>query len=78
MRSSSDPANDQTFGASYLLDASASYDWNNWQFTVGANNLTNQYPDRNSDCQQFPWHPRPIHSPRRMGSMRAYYYARAR
>ncbi|MGA7297691.1 MAG: TonB-dependent receptor [Rhodanobacteraceae bacterium] len=75
-RSNSNPANDQTYSASYLLDASASYDWSNWQFTVGANNLTNHYPDRNSDANNY--HgilSYPLTSP--YGFNGAYYYARA-
>ncbi|MGA0586120.1 TonB-dependent receptor plug domain-containing protein [Dyella sp. KRB-257] len=41
------PSGDQTFGSSVLLDLSASYNWNDWSFTVGGNNVTNQYPDKN-------------------------------
>lgn len=40
------PAGDQTFAASWLLDLSASYHWNAFTFTVGADNVTNQYPDK--------------------------------
>ncbi len=40
------PAGDQTFSASWLLDLSASYRWNAFIFTVGADNVTNQYPDK--------------------------------
>ncbi|HUW53953.1 MAG TPA: TonB-dependent receptor [Rhodanobacter sp.] len=39
---------DQTYGSSFLLDLSASYNWNDWTFTVGGNNVTNQYPDKNT------------------------------
>lgn len=52
-RSNSSRDNDQTYAASYLLDASASYEWNHWQFTLGANNVTNHYPDRNSPGTNF-------------------------
>jgi len=41
------PSGDQTYGAAVLLDLSASYNWNDWSFTVGGNNVTNQYPDKN-------------------------------
>ncbi|MEW5834220.1 MAG: TonB-dependent receptor [Pseudomonadota bacterium] len=41
------PSGDQTFGAAVLLDLSASYNWNDWTFSVGGNNVTNQYPDKN-------------------------------
>ncbi len=49
----STPSGDQTYGAKVLLDASVSYLWNNWDFTVGANNLTNQYPDQNNAANNF-------------------------
>ncbi|HEU4669072.1 MAG TPA: TonB-dependent receptor [Dyella sp.] len=41
------PSGDQTYGSAVLLDLSASYNWNDWSFTVGGNNVTNQYPDKN-------------------------------
>ena len=47
------PSGDQTFSARVLLDASVSYFWNNWDLTVGANNLTNQYPERNNAANNF-------------------------
>ncbi len=37
---------DQTFSARWLLDMSASYNWQAWTFTVGGDNLTNQYPTK--------------------------------
>lgn len=40
------PAGDQTFAAKWLLDLSASYQWNAFTFTVGADNVTNQYPQK--------------------------------
>ena len=40
------PAGDQTFGARWLLDTSASYSLQHWTFAFGANNVTNQYPAR--------------------------------
>ena len=43
----SNPTGDQTYGSSFLLDLSASYNWNDWTFSVGGNNVTNQYPDKN-------------------------------
>jgi iron complex outermembrane receptor protein len=39
---------DQTFSARWLLDLSASYNWQAWTFTVGADNVTNQYPTKAS------------------------------
>jgi iron complex outermembrane receptor protein len=47
------PATDQTYGARFVLDANANYDWNDWTFTVGANNLTNAYPERSSAANNF-------------------------
>lgn len=41
------PSGDQTYRAAVLLDLSASYNWNDWSFTVGGNNVTNRYPDKN-------------------------------
>ena len=75
-RSSSDPANDQTYGASYLLDASVAYGWDNWQFKLGADNLTNHYPDKNSAANNY--HgilSYPLTSP--YGFNGVHYYARA-
>ncbi len=52
-------ANDQTYGAKWLLDASAAYKLDNWTFTLGADNLLNEYPDENSFANstngQFPY-----------------------
>ncbi|MCO8170311.1 TonB-dependent receptor [Pseudomonas sp. 21LCFQ02] len=41
-----DPVNDQTFSAAWLLDLSVDYNWNNWTFTVGGDNVTDQYPEK--------------------------------
>ena len=54
------PALDQTYGAKWLLDASASYRPDgHWTLTVGADNLLNEYPDENifgnSTNGQFPY-----------------------
>lgn len=54
------PANDQTYGASWIVDASASYrPSEGWTLTLGADNLLDQYPDRtlfaNSNSGQFPY-----------------------
>ncbi|HYG04897.1 MAG TPA: TonB-dependent receptor [Stenotrophomonas sp.] len=52
-------ANDQTFGAKWIVDASASYKVDGWTLTVGADNLLNEYPDENSfpnsTSGQFPY-----------------------
>lgn len=39
---------DQTFAARWLLDVAASYNYQSWTFTVGADNITNQYPTKAS------------------------------
>ena len=54
------PANDQTYGALWVIDASASFrPSENWTLTLGADNLTDEYPDRtlfaNSNSGQFPY-----------------------
>ncbi len=56
----SSPVNDQTYGAKWVVDASASYKPSqNWTLTVGADNLLNEYPDENSFANstngQFPY-----------------------
>lgn len=43
-----DGSQDQKFAARWLLDMSASYNLQDWSFTVGADNLTNQYPTKAS------------------------------
>ncbi|KRG71511.1 TonB-dependent receptor plug domain-containing protein [Pseudoxanthomonas dokdonensis] len=54
------PANDQTYGAEWVLDMAASYKPSrNWKLTLGADNLLDAYPDRtimpNSNSGQFPY-----------------------
>lgn len=51
---------DQTYGAKWILDASASYrPSENWTLTLGADNLLDEYPDRtlyvNSNSGQLPY-----------------------
>ncbi|MGZ7078953.1 MAG: TonB-dependent receptor [Thermoanaerobaculia bacterium] len=41
------PVDDQTYSARWLEDAEISYNWNRYTFAVGAENLFDQYPDRN-------------------------------
>lgn len=43
-----DGSQDQTFAARWLLDLSAAYTWDAWTFTVGGDNITNQYPTKAS------------------------------
>lgn len=43
-----DASQDQKFAARWLLDLSGRYAWEAWTFTVGVDNLTNQYPTKAS------------------------------
>ncbi|SDQ91771.1 TonB-dependent receptor [Pseudoxanthomonas sp. CF125] len=69
------PALDQTFGAKWLLDLSLAYKLDKWEFTVGGDNVLNEYPDEvifaNSTSGQLPW---PTQSP--FGFNGGYIYAR--
>lgn len=73
----SNPALDQTFGREFVVDASASYRFGNGlTATLGADNLTDAYPDRviapNSNSGIFPY---PVgNAP--FGFNGAFYYAR--
>jgi iron complex outermembrane receptor protein len=66
---------DQTFDAKWLLDVSASYTLQNWEFTFGGDNVTDAYPDevlyQNSTNGQLI---HPSQSP--FGFNGAYYYGR--
>ena len=52
-------ANDQTYGAKWIVDASATWHLDGWSFTAGADNVFNEYPDENifgnSTNGQFPY-----------------------
>lgn len=50
------PAGDQRFSARWLLDTSVSYRYDDWTITVGANNLTNQFPTRVSANNSFDYY----------------------
>ena len=74
------PTLDQTFGAKWLLDLSASYAVNGWEFTIGGDNVFDEYPDENlfispalntSTTGQLPY---PSQSP--FGFNGAYVYGR--
>ena len=69
------PALDQTFGAKWLLDLSATYAMNGWEFTVGGDNIFDEYPDEvifaNSNSGQLIW---PTQSP--FGFNGRYVYGR--
>jgi iron complex outermembrane receptor protein len=45
-RVNSDPTTDQVFSARWLLNTSVGYAIDAWNFTVGVDNVTNQYPTR--------------------------------
>jgi iron complex outermembrane receptor protein len=53
------PTLDQTFGSEWVLDLAGSYRWDNWTFTLGADNATDAYPDEvlfaNSTAGQLPY-----------------------
>ncbi|MFT3791059.1 MAG: TonB-dependent receptor [Rudaea sp.] len=44
--SNTGPAYDQTYGAKWVLDLSASYHVKSWEFTVGSDNVGDVYPDK--------------------------------
>ncbi|AJO79149.1 TonB-dependent siderophore receptor [Pseudomonas sp. MRSN 12121] len=41
-----DKVNDQTFSAAWLLDLAVDYKLKNWLFTLGGDNVTDQYPEK--------------------------------
>jgi iron complex outermembrane receptor protein len=47
------PADDQEFGAKWLTDVEASYHISGYRFAVGAQNLFDVFPDRNSPINSF-------------------------
>lgn len=71
----SNPTLDQTFGAKWLTDLSASYSTGGWEFALGADNVFDTYPDQviapNTNSGQLIW---PTQSP--FGFNGAYYYGR--
>ncbi|HEY1131919.1 MAG TPA: TonB-dependent receptor [Roseateles sp.] len=68
---------DQTYAAKWVLDLSASYRGNHWEFTVGSDNIANVYPDkRNAVNNPGDQNVRYIsYSP--FGINGAFYYAKA-
>lgn len=52
-------ARDQTFGAKWTLDLAATYALSGWTFTLGADNILDEYPDEtiyaNSESGQLPY-----------------------
>ena len=69
------PTLDQDFDAKWLLDLSASYAVDGWEFTLGGDNVLDEYPDElifaTSTSGQLPW---PTQSP--FGFNGAYVYGR--
>jgi iron complex outermembrane receptor protein len=55
----SSSARDQTFGAKWTLDLAATYAISGWTFTLGADNILDEYPDEaiyaNSESGQLPY-----------------------
>jgi len=53
------PTRDQTFGSEWTLDLSASYALDNWNFTLGGDNVLDSYPDEvifaNANGGQLPY-----------------------
>jgi iron complex outermembrane receptor protein len=71
----SSASSDQTYDAKVLLDLSVSYAWSGWDFTLGGNNVTNVYPEKNDANNNY--HgilSYPLTSP--FGFSGAYYYGR--
>ncbi|GAB3026172.1 MULTISPECIES: TonB-dependent receptor [Oleiagrimonas] len=69
----SSASSDQTFSAKVLLDLSVSYAQSGWTFTLGGNNVTNVYPEKNDANNNY--HgilTYPLTSP--YGFSGAYYY----
>lgn len=46
-------SSDQTYGARFVLDASANYNWKDWTFTLGANDLNNAYPEKSNSANNY-------------------------
>ncbi len=77
VRNSATAARDQTYGDSWVVDASASYKpSSNWTLTVGADNLLDQYPDRTQDLQNSTWGMLPYSNYSPYGFNGAYVYGR--
>ncbi len=77
VRNSATPLRDQTYDASWVLDASASYrPSQNWTLTLGADNLLDGYPDRTVDLQNSTWGMLPYSNYSPYGFNGAYVYGR--
>ena len=77
VRNSATPTRDQTYGDSWVLDASVSYKPSaNWALTLGADNLLDEYPDRTVDLQNSTWGMLPYSNYSPYGFNGAYVYGR--
>ncbi len=77
VRNSATAARDQTYDASWVVDASASFKPSeNWKLTLGADNLLDQYPDRTADLQNSTWGMLPYSNYSPYGFNGAYVYGR--
>ena len=77
VRNSATPTRDQTYDASWVLDASVAYKPSeNWTLTLGADNLLDEYPDRTVDLQNSTWGMLPYSNYSPYGFNGAYVYGR--
>ncbi len=77
VRNSATPTRDQTYGDSWVLDASVSYKPSkNWVLTLGADNILDEYPDRTVDLQNSTWGMLPYSNYSPYGFNGAYVYGR--
>ena len=77
VRNSATAARDQTYDASWVVDASASFKPSeNWKLTLGADNVLNEYPDRTADLQNSTWGMLPYSNYSPFGFNGAYVYGR--
>ena len=77
MRNSASASRDQTYGAKWIVDASASFKpGENWKLTVGADNLLNEYPDRVENALNSTYGMMPYSNYSPFGFNGAYVYGR--
>ncbi|KLD72751.1 ligand-gated channel, partial [Xanthomonas hyacinthi DSM 19077] len=77
VRNSASAARDQTYDASWVVDASASFKPStNWTLTLGADNLLDQYPDKTANLVNSTYGMLPYSNYSPYGFNGAYVYAR--
>jgi iron complex outermembrane receptor protein len=77
VRNSASAARDQTYAASWVVDASASFKPNdNWTLTLGADNLLDQYPDKTANLINATYGVLPYSNYSPYGFNGAYVYGR--